>query len=190
MRAAMKHLCFPSFQKCVYDRSRFFFCLPPRVLVWRKRHAACSSSTPLAVFAAKLCSDGATHERTLPRVICSQTPWRFLTKYQICHDSTFNQPQHWRAEGNGEMEAELELWSASSMLLDNDVAKKKKTTFSTKKGSLDGKSRHEKARGTEHLVQQMETKQFPCLLEASTHICQICSQVCVCVGGSPLLQSN
>ena len=30
-----------------------------------------------------------------------EMPSRFLTKYQIHHDSTLNQPQHWKVEGRG-----------------------------------------------------------------------------------------
>lgn len=28
-------------------------------------------------------------------------PSRFLTEYQLHHDSTLNQPQHWKVEGKG-----------------------------------------------------------------------------------------
>lgn len=43
-------------------------------------------------------------------------PSRILTKYQIHHDSTLNQPQHWKVEGKGR-EGKGGLLPALSMLL-------------------------------------------------------------------------
>lgn len=82
----------------------FFFFLMPWYEGGGSQHAM--SPRPL-LRAAKLCSDGAIHERALPRVICSkcsQTPSRFPTKYQVHRDSILNQPQHWKVVGKGQRE--------------------------------------------------------------------------------------